>query len=102
VSVAKLADVRGAHIGVCGQFRARQTLRLPRACGLDARPDGCQRFAPPLVGQLLKGHARHLDEDVDAVEQRGGEAFLVAADEGHRAGAIMYLDTMGKHPVALC
>jgi hypothetical protein len=50
--------------------------------------DGRHWFAPPHIGQLLEGHARRLDVNVDGVEQRPGETLLVAADEDHRTGAV--------------
>jgi hypothetical protein len=55
-----------------------------RACWmariLHARADGVGSFAPIQCGELLHRHARHLQVDVDAVEEGVRDALLVLGD----------------------
>ena len=61
------------------------TLALPRR--LDALAHRGARLARGGAGQLLVLHPRHVDEEVEAVEQRPGDAPLVARDRRLGAGA---------------
>ena len=57
------------------------------ARGLHAGADDAGGFAGALVAELVVFHPRDLNVDVDAVEQRAGDAFLVLGDRAWRAGA---------------
>jgi len=48
--------------------------------GFDAPLDGRRRLTQAGVAEFLVCDARHFDVDVDAVEQRAGDALLVARD----------------------
>ena len=100
VDRAVVAHLGRAHVGVGGQagggggFRAvgvptwspranpplRRTRGLSRPRRFDPRPDGRRWLPAALVAELLERDARDFDVDVDPVEQRAGEALLVAAD----------------------
>ena len=51
-------------------------IRIGHYMAQDCRP----RLVLVLVGQFLKVQALHFHVDVDAVEQRAGEAFLVSGN----------------------
>jgi hypothetical protein len=104
---AVVAHLRRAHVGVGGEAGALRVLRvlhvgeagrLSRSRRLHPCPDRAER-RPPMAPrgarcrcdrrELLERHARHLYVagndtvcNVDAVEQRARETFLVAADQG--------------------
>jgi hypothetical protein len=54
-----------------------------------ARAHGVGWLAQALAAQFLVVDARHVDVDVDAVEQRAGDALLVARHHRRRAGALL-------------
>src|SRR5712691_6505779 len=60
---------------------------LARSRGQNPLPYRKRRLAAWLDGQLRQRYAAHADLDVDAVEQRAGEAALIAFDDGLRAAA---------------
>ena len=70
---------RGGVIPVAGALHG--------AGGVDTRADGLRRFPGRWLGELVKVQRRHLDDDVDAVEQRAGYARMVAAHVARRAAA---------------
>src|SRR5439155_20791241 len=74
--------------GIDGAGRGPQPAALAGARGLDPRAHG-RRGLPGrgVVGERGDGHARHLDVEVDAVEERPRDARAVAVDEGWRAAA---------------
>src|SRR5439155_17905503 len=66
----------------------RQTAALAGARGLEPRAHGGRGLpGRGVVGERGDGHARHLDVEVDAVEERPRDARAVAVDEGWRAAA---------------
>ena len=42
-----------------------------------------------MIGQLGVRHARHFDVQIDAIQQGGGDAFLVTRDSGGDTGALV-------------
>ena len=64
-----------------------KALALALAGRFDPLAHGLGRFARRAVAELLVIHPRHLDVDVDAVQQRAGDALLVLGDHGRGAGA---------------
>jgi len=86
VEPAMVAHLGRSHLRVRHRLRAGEACRLDRPRRLDARPHLRRRFAEPIVGQLLVFDARHRQLDVDPVEQRAGEALLVADDRARCAG----------------
>src|SRR5712692_5709427 len=60
---------------------------LARSCGQHPLPDRERRLAARLGRQLGERHAAHADLEVDPVEQRSGQAALIAVDHGLRAAA---------------
>src|SRR5712692_7967948 len=60
---------------------------LARSRGQHPLPHRQRRLASRLGGQLRERNAAHPDLEVDAIEQRSGEAALVAVDHGLRAPA---------------
>ena len=55
------------------------------------RSDGRRGLASIQGGELLFRHATHVQMDVNAIEQRAGNALLIALHHAHRAGAFMPL-----------
>jgi len=95
VQLAELADFREVHVCVTHDIE-RFDIRISRTRispylyipgGLHAPADRCAGLANPVAAELLVVHARHLDMDVDAVQQRTRDAFLVLGDGGWGAGA---------------
>jgi hypothetical protein len=56
---------------------------------VDARTNEVGTFAGVFAGELLIAQAGNFDLDIDAVEQRAGEARTVALDLDRRAGAFL-------------
>ena len=61
--------------------------RLDLARAFDALLDGRGELARTAIRQLLVGDARHVEMDVDAVQQRPTDPLLIAADRSRGAGA---------------
>ncbi len=85
--IAEVADFGGAHFGVAGQFGAGETLELAFAGGLDAGTDGGGVFDLAPVGEFFVVDAGDFDMNVDTIEERAADAFLVAGDGGGGAAA---------------
>jgi hypothetical protein len=77
----------GPIVSVGAQPRAAEAPCLHDAGGGDPRADGQRRLALALAAQLLVVDTRHVHVDVDPVEQRAGDALLVARDDRRRTGA---------------
>jgi hypothetical protein len=75
------------YVGVGQQARALEALSLTHARRGDPLAHRAGRLAQALDAELLVLDARHLDMDVDAVEQRIGDTLLVACDNCGRASA---------------
>ncbi len=85
----------GAHLGwpylrVAGDGRTRESFRLHRPRGVHPRTHRRRALALLPIGQLLVLDTRDFDVDIDAVQQRTGEACLVAGGGGGRAGTLAY------------
>ena len=65
----------------------QKAIPLALAGSLHPLLDRSGRLTQTLVAQLVILYAWHLDVDVDAVEQRAGDALLVFGDDAWRAGA---------------
>ncbi len=87
VERAVLAYLAGAHVGVRDARRARKAGALAGAGRFDAPTHGGRGFRRADGGQLLVGDARHVEMDVNAVEQGAADPLRVAADLLVRAGA---------------
>ena len=55
---------------------------------MNTRANDGGAFCPAVGGELLVRHAGDIDEEVDAVQERAGEAALVARDGLRGADAI--------------
>ena len=90
VQFAELAHLGHAHIGVTDNIRRtglRKALQLSLAGGLHALADVGGSLAEPVAAQFFVIHPRHLDVDVDPVEHRAGNPFLVLGHGRRGAGA---------------
>ena len=68
----------GRHGGVAADVRFfGEPVRLHGAGGLDAGADGFGRFAGVGAVEVAEVDGRDLDVDVDAVEERAGEALAI-------------------------
>jgi hypothetical protein len=61
---------------------------LNSLCLRHALADLGRRFSRAGSAQLFVGHGRHLDVDIDAVEQRPADLAQVALDDPRRATAL--------------
>ena len=75
-------------MGVRQQAPALEPRSLEHARGRDSLAHRAGWFALPLGGQLVVVDARHLDMDIDPVDQWAREALLVARDDRCRADAL--------------
>jgi hypothetical protein len=78
---------RPAHVGIRAQACALEALDLERSGQGDTLANGVRRLTQLLPKELLVVDAWHVHMDVDAVEQRTGDALLVARHHRGRAGA---------------
>lgn len=77
-----LAQLGRAHRGVAPTVALAEATSLDGAGGLDTRAHGGRRFAGLGGTELVDAEGGRLDLDVDAVEQRAGDAVAVALDGG--------------------
>ena len=80
----------GRQVGALAIFHVGKPRRLSRLRRLDACMDRRGWLPAAIVAELLKRDARDFDVNVDPVEQRAGEALLVAADHHRAARAGMF------------
>jgi len=73
------------HVGIGDERGARVPRPLADASGGHPSPDRLRRFPRTPVGKLLVLDPRHLDVNVDSIEQGTADAFLVALDYVRRA-----------------
>jgi len=88
VELAVRAQVPGSHLRVAGDAVVAEALHLALAATQHPLAHARRAFARLLGHQLLRTEARHFDVDVNAVEQRAGNAHQVAADLLLRALAL--------------
>ena len=81
-------DIRRRHIGVAVQFGAFKSFLLPLSAGGDARLYFLGFLPQPVIGQFFVIDAWHLDKDVNSVEERSADSFLVTGDSTLSAGAL--------------
>jgi len=86
LQAAEFPHFGGAHLGVAADVERGEArgLSLPRPH--DALPDDGGGFSQALAAQFLVFHPRDFDVNVNAVQQRPGDALLVVADGGGGAG----------------
>ena len=84
---AELSEGARSHVRVGRGGVVPVAGALHGAGGVDTRADGLRRLSGRGLGELVKVQRRHLDDDVDAVEQRTGYARMVAAHVARRAAA---------------
>ena len=88
VHLAKLPDILALHVSIGEHL---PVLAEPRQLlfpgGLHPFPDPDGGLPLPVAGQFGELHGRHLDMDVDPVQQRSAHLAHVFLDLGHRAGA---------------
>jgi hypothetical protein len=88
VETAVAAQVVRGHGGVDGVDGGAEASGLAGAGGVDPRGDGGGGLAGRSA-ELAERDRRHLDVQVDAVEERAGDAAAVALDQRRQAGAGM-------------
>ena len=93
VGLVQEAAVALGQEGIFGQ-RLRQAVALDGAGGLDAGANGAAGFAEAVSEELVVVDARDVNVDVDAVEERAGDALLVACD-GSRTTGTFFLRVIG-------
>jgi hypothetical protein len=80
-------DISGAHlrVGVNGSFLKALELDVTRV--IDALANRFRGFAGVATGEVLVANRRHFDLNVDAIEERSGDARAIALDLQRRADA---------------
>ena len=86
---AVLPHLRRSHITIALQGRSHETRALSLARAFDPRADRLRLFTQPIARQFLVIDARHLDVNIDAVEQWTTDAFLIAQHIRQRASAFL-------------
>jgi hypothetical protein len=81
-------DVCRRHVGIAIQFRAFKPLLLPFSAGSDARLDFLRFLPQSVISQFLIIDTRHLDKDIDTVQERPANPFLVSGDCTRGTGAL--------------
>ncbi len=81
LNVTEVADFRGAHFGIAGQFGAGETLELAFASCLHALANGSRVFDLAFVGEFFVIDAGDFDVDVDAVEERVTVVLEIISDD---------------------
>jgi|SRR5579863_9987746 len=87
LNFAKGAYLGWPHFGIAGDFCAFETLQLAFAGRLHPLPNGFRVLDLPFISQFLIIHAGNLDMDINTIEQRATDAFLVARDSSGGASA---------------
>jgi hypothetical protein len=80
-------DISGAHLGVGmdGSFLKAPELDVARL--IDALANRLRGFPGVTAGEILVANRRHFDLNVDAIEERSGDARAIALDLERRADA---------------
>jgi hypothetical protein len=86
--VAVLPELPRAHLRIAVNLFTLEALHLPLAGIHNARPNFRRAFATRTLPQFAVLHGRHVDVDIDAIEQRTGNLGDIPLDHGRRAGAI--------------
>ncbi len=87
IELTEAPDVAGLHLAVGVQAEGRKALTLDLTGGVDTLADDCAAFSQRLVGQVLVRDARHLDMEIDAIEEWTEEAAAVTLQHRRGAGA---------------
>ena len=69
-----------AHLGVGVNVSFLKPLQLNHPRIIDPLADELRRFAGVAAGEILIADGRHFDLNVDAVEERAGDAGAIALD----------------------
>jgi hypothetical protein len=80
-------NVRRTHFSVGSDAVLGKALALNHPGVLHPAAHHLRRLTQPLVGELIVIDARHFDVNIDPVEQRAGNAFLVFGDSRVGTGA---------------
>ena len=84
---ADLPQKLGRDLRVAGDRGVPEALQLDGPRRIDARLDGGGAFLLLRTGQAVEADGRHLDVQVDAVEQRAGNPAKIPRNGAVRAGA---------------
>jgi hypothetical protein len=82
-------DVSRAHLGVGMDGFFLKALELDVTRTIDPLANELRRFAGIAAGEILIADRRHFDLNVDAVEERAGDARAIALDLQRRADAFL-------------
>jgi hypothetical protein len=86
IEFAEFTHLGHAHIGVADDVCPGEALQLTLAGGLHPCANGLLRFAQPIAGEFFVIDARDFDVDVNSIQHRAGDAFLIFSN-GRGAGA---------------
>ena len=89
VDQAVALEIARAHLGIGMNVSFLEALKLDGAGGVDALTNSNGGLAGVLAGELLVAQRRHLDLDVDTVEQGARDLGAVALDLQRRADAFL-------------
>ena len=80
-------DISRAHLGVGVDVSFLKPLQLNRPRIIDALANHLRGFSGVAAGEVLIADRRHFDLNVDAIEERAGDARAIALDLQRRADA---------------
>jgi hypothetical protein len=80
-------DIARAHLGVGMDGPFLKPIQLDVTCLIDALANYLRGFPGVTAGEILVTYGRHLDLNVDAIEERAGYARAVALDLQRRTDA---------------
>jgi len=84
-----LPDLLVGHARIAERILGLETILLPSPGGIDPALDGGGRFAAVFSPEFPVSDGRHLNVNIDPVQQRTRNAGLILADLLRRAPACM-------------
>jgi hypothetical protein len=87
VDDAMLPDLLVGHARIAERILGRESIFLPAPGGIDPALDGSRRFAAVLPFEVPVSYGRHLNVNIDPVQQGAGDFRLILADLLGRAPA---------------
>src|SRR2546428_4011634 len=85
IRLTKVAHLRRPHLRIAHHLRPAKTLQLSFSRLLHPRPNRRRVLGIAFIGQLLIINVRHFNMDINAIQQRTADPFLVAHNRGGRA-----------------
>ena len=85
--MTEVTDFGWPHFGIAGRLGSLETFELALACRLNTLPDRFGGLDLAFVGQFFIIDTRNFDMNIDTIEQRATETFLIARNGRGGTGA---------------